>query len=164
MNVATEITEARVILEKGVRFEIPAPFLIRLFGKKTIVLTLFDPNAATYLSMVAMRLEMGVTDEEFEEMTIEQGLAFQCKNGLKIARIVAVGILRETGPEKSKSWISEKWLAKQLLKNYPMSTLTDIMHILTLGGGLGDFINTMGLLKTVRLTRPNNPSQRAKRS
>lgn len=64
--ISPEIQEAQVILEKGSRFEVPAPFFLRLFGKKTIAFILHDPTAAVCLELTAMRLSMGVTDEELK--------------------------------------------------------------------------------------------------
>lgn len=160
MNVAHEITEARVILEKGSRFEVPAPFILRLFGKKNIVLKMYDPTAAICLELTTMRLSMGITDEEFETMTIEQGLTMLQKHGKTIAKMIALGLLRT--PRANQ--LFGKWLTKRLLANYPMSTLLDMMHILTLGSGLEDFMSTMELLKVVRLTMPNNPSHKTNRS
>lgn len=156
MDVATEIKEAHIILEKGSRFEVPAPFLFRLFGKKTITLLLYQPPAAICLELTAMRLQMGVTDEEFENMSVEKGLSFLQENGATVARMLALALLRTSRRDK----LYGKWLSKQLLKRYPFSTLLDMMHILTLGGGLQDFIHTMGLLRILRLTKPNDPSQK----
>ncbi|WP_286882939.1 hypothetical protein [Sphingobacterium sp. UBA5980] len=156
--VSPEIREAQVILEKGSRFEVPAPFFLRLFRKKTITFTLHDPTAAICLELTAMRLSMGVTDEEFEKMSVEGGLKMIVEHGETVARMIALGILRG----KTRNWLFGKWLANRLLSNYPFSTLMDMMHILTLGSGLQDFINIIGLLKAIRLTKPNesDPSQK----
>lgn len=154
--ISPEIREAQVILEKGSRFEVPAPFFLRLFGKKTITLILHDPTAAVCLELTAMRLSMGVSDEEFEIMSIENGLKLLAEHGETIARMLAFGILRG----KKSNWLFGKWLANRLLNNYKFSTLLDMMHILTLGSGLQDFINIIGLMKAIRLTKPNDPSQK----
>lgn len=154
--ISPEIREAQVILEKGSRFEVPAPFLLRLFGKKTITFIIHDPTAAVCLQLTAMRLSMGVTDEEFEVMSIEGGLKLLAEHGETIARMLALGILRG----KKRNWLLGKWLANRLLNQYQFSTLLDMMHILTLGSGLQDFINIIGLMKAIRLTKPNDPSQK----
>lgn len=156
MNIATEITEARVILEKGSRFKVPAPFLLCVFGKKEISFILHEPTAAICLELTAMRLSMGITDDELEQMTVEQGLTVLQEHGSTVAKMLALALLRG----RKRNWLVGKWLAKRLLRNYPFSTLLDMMHILTLGSGLEDFILIMESLKAVRLTKPNDPSQK----
>ncbi|WP_437918443.1 hypothetical protein [Sphingobacterium sp. LRF_L2] len=158
MEISHEITEAQVILEEGSRLTIPAPFFLRLFGKKTINMVIHDPTAAVCLKLTAMRLSMGVTDEEFENMTVEQGLEFLGKHGKTVAKMVAYGILRG----RKRNWLFNSFIAKRLLANYPFSTLLDMMHILSLGSGLQDFMSIIGLCKAVRLTRPSDdPSQKS---
>ncbi|MCC2598051.1 hypothetical protein [Sphingobacterium sp. FBM7-1] len=155
MEAATEIQAAQTILEEGVRLDIPAPFFLRLFRIKTIPLVLHDPTASVCLRITKLRLQMGVTDVDFEQMSVEDGLKYRVNHGFTVGRILAIGILRG----RKRNWLAGKWLAKQLLKHYPFSVLLNIMHIITLGG-LEDFMNTIGLLEGMRLTKPNDPSQR----
>lgn len=153
---ATEIQAAQVILEKGSRFEIPAPFFYRLIGKSTLEFEFCKPCAATCLEVIDLRLNMAVTDEEFEHMTIERSLSILKEHGYTISKIVAIVALRGS---KSYKLVSEDWLAKQLLKHKSFSWLLEKMHEITLGSGLQDFMIIIGLLKTLRLMKPNNPSQ-----
>lgn len=165
MELNTEIQAAQVILEKGSRFEVPAPFFYRLIGKKKLVLHLHMPTASTCLKVVDMRLKMGITDEQFEVMTVEQGLSMLNQHGMTVAKIVSTVILdgeRTFGKRKIRLTVYQ--LAKLLLKYYPFSFLLQKMHEITLGSGLEDFTLTIGLLKTMRLMKPNNPSHQAQRS
>jgi hypothetical protein len=150
--IAAEITAAKTILEKGSGLEIPAPFFFRLFSRKTLKFEIKKPTAAVCLEITIMRLEMGVTDEEFENMTIEQGLAFMAKHGKTISDILAKVILSTN----NLNGISEKQLSKMLLKYFPFSFLIERFHEVTLGSGLEDFMNFIGCIKTVRLTTPSH--------
>ncbi|WP_149913495.1 hypothetical protein [Sphingobacterium cavernae] len=165
MEAAIEIQAARVLLEKGSGFEIPAPLFYRLIGKKKIQLNIYMPTAATCLEMIDLRLSMNITDEQFESMSIDQGLQLLNKHGVTIAKILAVAILRgERLNGNSFFGISESWLSKKLLIQFPFNELLQKMHEITLGSGLEDFIGFIGLMKTIRLMKPNNPSHQAQRS
>jgi len=155
MEAATEIQAAQTILEEGVRLDVPAPFFLRLFRIKTIPLVLYDPTASVCLRVTQLRLQMNITDVDFELMSVEDGLKYRMQHGVTVARILAIGILKG----RKRNWWFGKWLARQLLRHYSFSVLLNIMHFLTLGG-LEDFMNTIGLLEGMRLTKPNDPSQR----
>lgn len=150
--IAAEITAAKTILEKGSRLEIPAPFFYRLLGRKILKFEIKKPTAAVCLEITIMRLEMNVTDEEFENMTIEQGLAFMAKHGTTISDILAKVILSN----QHLAGVKEKQLSKMLLTYFPFSFLMERFHEVTLGSGLEDFINFIGYIKTVRLTIPSH--------
>lgn len=89
-------------------------------------------------------------------MSVENGLKLLLEHGVTVSRMLAYAILRG----KRRNWLFGKWLANRLLANYQFSVLLDMMHVLTLGSGLQDFINIIGLMKAIRLTKPNDPSQR----
>lgn len=155
-----EAKSARVLLEQGEPIPIPAPFLFRLFGKKTILLTLKMPTADTCLRAINYRLKMNISDEEFESLTIEQALTYMAKHSKDTARIAAIVILES----KFLDFCFGKWLSGRLLKILPFSVLYDIMELVTIGGGLEDFMNIIGLTKWMRLMKRNNPSQKIQRS
>lgn len=156
----TEIRAIQTILEKGDRIEIPSPFFYhRWFGRKrTLIYQLRDPTAATCLEALEMRLSMGVTDEQLDDMSIDEALAFKAKHGHVVADIIALVIKR--GDPSCR--ISLKRLSGLLLKNYPFSWLLDKMVLITIAG-LEDFTITIGLTQAIRLTKPSDPSQSEKR-
>ncbi|WP_336834082.1 hypothetical protein [Sphingobacterium siyangense] len=155
--IATEIKAAQTILEKGSGLEIPAPFFCRLLGQKTLKFDIRKPTASTCLEIIIMRLQMKITDEEFENMTIEQGLTFMAQHGNTVAQILAKVILSN----QHIKGVTEKGLAKMLLKYFPFSFLMERFHEVTLGSGLEDFMNFIGCIKTVRLTQPSHEIQRS---
>lgn len=158
--VSTEIKAAHILLEKGSGLQIPAPFFYRLIGKKTLDFAICMPTASVCLEIIRMRLSMGVTDEEFEAMNIEKAMRFMLEHGETVARIVAHTILRS-----GKVYgMNEASLARRLLKYCPFSTLLEVMQIITIESGIQDFTIIIGLLKTMRITKPNDPSQRDQRS
>jgi len=147
---------ARVLLEQGEPVKVPAPFLFRLFGKKTITLTIYMPTADCCLRAVRRRLKMNLSDEEFDELTIEGSLKLFDKHGKDTARVVAIVILKSA----LMDFLFGRWLAKRLLKNLQFSFLSNIMEMVTLGGGLEDFMSFIELTKTMRLMRKKiSPSQ-----
>lgn len=113
---------ARVLLEQGEREPIPAPFLMRLFGKKTIDLTIYMPSADTCLRAVDLRLKMNIADDEFESLSIQESLMLFSKSGRKVSRIVALVILRTAFMD----FLFGRWLAKILLKNISFAELNYI--------------------------------------
>lgn len=151
---------ARVLLEQGERKPIPAPFFMRLFGKKTIDLTIYMPSADTCLRAVRLRLRMDIPDDEFDNMTIEEALRTMDRYGVDVARVVAIVILRSS----LMNVLFGKWLSKKLLKVMSFKELSNIMELVTIGGGLEDFISSIEFMKTMRLMRPRNSSQQVQGS
>lgn len=151
---------ARVLLEQGERKPIPAPFLLRLFGKKTIELTIYMPSADTCLRAVDRRLKMDIDDDEFESMSIQESLRVFSRHGKTVARVVAIAVLRTAFMD----FLFGRVLAKRLLKSVPFEELNYIMEVITIEGGLGDFMHSIGLMKTMRLMKPNNPSRESQGS
>lgn len=142
------------LLDKGEPVKIPAPFVLRLFGRKTITVSLHQPVASTCIRAIEKRLSIGVADADFEAMTIDQSMRLMVDHGMTVARMVATVLLRTESCDRR--W--GKWLAKFLLDNVPFSWLCDTMHRVTLDSGLEDFILTIRLSAILNLTNPNNQS------
>lgn len=151
---------ARVLLEIGEQVPIAAPFFLRIFGKKEIKLKIHMPTADCFLRAVDLRLKMNVDDAELDNLKLEDSLELVSKSGKVLSRIVAIAILRT----RWMDMVLGKWLARRLRKNIPFSELRYIVEVITVEGGLADFIHSIRLMKMTRLMSPNNLSQQEKGS
>lgn len=156
---ATEIKAARTILDEGVPLEVATPSLFRLFGKKVFTLRVTQPKAGTGLRITVLRLKMGISDEDFDTMTIEDALRHQVKHTDTVARIVALVLLRG----RLRGWLFSRLLGYYLRENCHYKTLLNIMQIVTLDNGLEDFLTIIRLTELLILTEPNL-SQETQRS
>lgn len=152
MGHAVELQAAKTLLDQGLGITYPAPWFLRLFGKKTIAKTIRQPYAGTALSIIALRLSMGVDDKKLADLTVDEAFALQVAHGKKVAQMVAMGILRER--TALKNW-RVNLLANHLLRVKTFDELLDYMTIICLGGGAEAFTNTIRLTRMLRLTAPN---------
>jgi hypothetical protein len=139
---------------------LPAPLFLRLFKKKRIVVSISQPTAGTSLRCLEQRLKIALTDEQLEDISLQQAQELQVKHTKTIARIVAILILGG----KKRSWLFARLLAGWLTEALPFSKLLDIVVLATLGAGTDDFLDTIRLTRLLRLTAPNNQSPKEQRS
>lgn len=146
----TEKFAADTILQRGVKVKIPAPFLLRLFRKKTVSLTLTSPFEGTMHRVASYYLRTGITMDMLEDLTPEEALNLQVKHGKTISKAVAVAILN--GYWKGKLFTRVlAWYLRWHLKPTELYALTTTLLIY---GGVQDFINTTKSVRKMKLTTP----------
>lgn len=150
--VNVEILSAKTLLDEGADILIPAPFLFRLVGKKYYKAKIKTPYAGTALKILKLRLSIGVTDDELTTLTVDQAFALQTQHSVKVAQMVALGILRERRLLK-KTY--SRLLAYYLLKVKTFDELLDYMTIICLGSGVEAFTTSIRLTRFLRLTASN---------
>src|SRR5690625_3552231 len=93
----TEKLAADTLLERGVKVALPAPFICRLFGRKTITLYVHRPSIDTLLRIASLYLSMDIDTEKLKELDMEDGFALYEKHGPTIIKIAAEAICARDG-------------------------------------------------------------------
>lgn len=138
---------ADTILERGVRFQIPAPFYLRVIGKKTVDITIYRPKMGTLIAMSGISAELNAELDKLNDGSFQHAYALVEQYGDKILRWIATAIINDrTISEKSCNRLANK-LKWRLDAN---KTATLFMTIVLLGG-VKDFTNTIRLFNSINL-------------
>lgn len=149
-NPQIEKLAADTILQRGVKVKIPAPFFIRLFGKKNISLLLTSPFEGTMHRVASYYLSTGITSDKLEGITVEEAAQLHAKHGKAISKAVAVAILNGY----ISGWLFTKILAWYLRWHLTPRVLLTLTTTLIIYGGVQDFINTTKSVRKMTLTTP----------
>jgi len=146
-----------MLLERGVKVPVTAPLFLRIFGKKTVSLTITAPTIATLTKIAGKYLELNI--KNIQELTLPESFELLEKHSKAMSIIIATIILNRR---------HTYWLAKPLayfLRGWvPMNQLAYLFQLVILYGGIEDFINTIRLTEATRITMPMNLSQQQKTS
>ncbi|MDM1048061.1 hypothetical protein [Sphingobacterium hotanense] len=155
----TELRATQTILQRGVRVRTRAPFLLRLLGKKTIVLTLRQPTGGSLMRMGYWFLMTHLPLHKLEKISVEEALLYKVKYGDHIYKALACLFL--VGKVRTKLFL--KPLSNYLKESLPVTDVLKLLQLVILNGGLEDFMNTTRLVRAKMITPPKL-GQKAKRS
>src|SRR5690554_507475 len=157
MNQNVEKRAANMLLERGVKVPVTAPLFLRIFGKKTVSLTITAPTIATLTKIAGKYLELNI--KNIQELTLPESFELLEKHSKAMSIIIATIILNR----RHTYWLA-KPLAYFLRGRVPMNQLAYLFQLVILYGGIEDFINTIRLTEATRITMPMNLSQQQKTS
>ena len=147
-----EIRTVDTILDKGVRVPIPAPLFLRVFGKKTVNVTVHRPVMGNMLRISRLYLKLNID-------SIDKGLgewARLMETCTKpVTRIVAYGLLRG----RTTAWLLNRPLAWYLRGCMHHADMANLAAMLVMLSGVQDFSNTIKFLALMKMTGPKNLSQ-----
>lgn len=137
------------LLERGVRFKIPAPFFLRLVGKKKVGVTIRPIKFGTLLAMSRLSAELNADIDTISDGSINQAMEMVQKHGATLTEWVATAILNRKGLIKRFS----KPLGRYLGWKLTPAKLSELFMLVVLLCGIQDFTNTIRYLNTLNLTR-----------
>lgn len=140
---------ADTLLERGVRFPIPAPFLLRIFGKKVINLTLYPPKMGTLISISKGLVDMEVDPSVLDEGDVGKAYSLIAEHGKAMCRIMAIAVLNGKWRIKLFSGILTSWLNWKL----DARRLAELFMAITTLSGLQYFTSTIRYLPAMSITK-----------
>ncbi|MCL1652594.1 hypothetical protein M2T28_08220 [Elizabethkingia miricola] len=132
---------------------VTAPLLFRLFRKKIINLVVKSPTVLTYLKVAHKFLEMEV--DPYRDIELKEAFEVYAKHGKKESEIIALCLLNN----RFLYWLN-KPLAWWLRGKITETESNYLYQLIVVYGGVQDFINTIRLIRTTRMTAPMNLSQK----
>ncbi|HQB47415.1 MAG TPA: hypothetical protein PK785_00950 [Bacteroidales bacterium] len=147
-----ELAAAELLLDRGAAFHMPAPYFLKLLGKRQIKLVIRQPRLGQLLYLTDLPDVRGGKKQEKQLITEE--------NIDKTCRAVAALLL-------SKKWkvkLFRSPLARHIKKHMSAYQLQKLVIMIHLYGRGEDFISTIKLLSAMRMTLPWNLSHEEKRS
>lgn len=155
----TELRATETLLKRGVRVKVRAPFWLRLFGKKSINLTLRTPTGGSLLRAGYWYLLCQLSVDKLEDLSMEDALLFKVKYGDNIYKSLACLFMGNELLTKLFLKPYANWLKESLTDS---ETLT-LLQLVLVHGGLQDFMSTTRYIRGVMITAPKL-GQIAKRS
>lgn len=155
-EVLIEKLAPQMLLKRGVKVNVRAPLFLRIFGKKELALTMYQPTARTLLKIAHAYLDIIPIEEDVELATM---IRYYAEHSKKVHRVISLGFLNSP----------RKYWRTNILAWYLARTLTEqhflyLFQLLILHGGVEDFLSTIRLIEQTRITKPMNLSQKMKTS
>lgn len=155
-----ELHATETILQRGVRVKVRAPLLLRIFGLKTVSLTLRVPTAGALSRMGRWYLMCQLPLEKLEGISLEEALLFKVKYGRFIYNALACLFLGN----RMLTRLFMKPFSRWLMESMSAAEALTLLQLVILHGGLEDFMNTTRLIRGKMLTPPKKSGPMTKRS
>lgn len=146
-----ELLAAETLLQRGVRVEIVAPLLLRLFGKKKFFFYLYQPSLGNKIRISRMYLSMGITADQLNATTQEEADRLLVKHSHTLLRMLAIAMMKG----RLMPWLFNRPMAYFLKYKLSPQQLFTMVQALVLFSGTADFMNTTRLFKGMKITAAN---------
>ena len=146
----TEIKTVETLMDRGVQVDLPAPRLLRLFGKKTISFTVSRPDSETLLQISGLYLRMKKAATTVDAETIDEAHLMIHDCMVPASRIVAYGMQPYITPLSLRN----RLLARYLRRNMDTRMLAELWMMICSMAGAHDFINVIRSMSAMRTTKP----------
>jgi len=147
-NIELHATET--LLQRGVRVGVRAPFFMRVFGKRKVVVTLREPTGGALSRMGYWYLQCQLPLEQLQEISVEDALLFKVKYGKNIYRALACLFL----VDKRLTWLLLESYSEWLSESITVKDALSLLQLSILHGGLKDFMTTTRLVRAKMITPP----------
>lgn len=145
-----ELHATETLLQRGVRVRVRAPFFMRVFGKRKVVVTLREPTGGALSRMGYWYLQCQLPMEQLQEISVEDALLFKVKYGKNIYRALACLFL----VDKRLTWLLLESYSKWLSESITVKDALSLLQLSILHGGLKDFMTTTRLVRAKMITPP----------
>lgn len=145
-----EAHAADALSDKRLLVNIPAPWIFRVLGKKTIKIPVPFPTGMTLVRMARLftRLDLDLKELKAGDM----GTTLECigRSGVAVSRIIAYGMLRGT----MASHLLNRPLAWYLRCYMDMKTMAELTQIIVLLSSPEAFMNIISSVSTLNMMAP----------
>lgn len=145
-----EYNAAKTLLDRGIKVPVTAPLWLRVFGKRTVTMTVRQPYLGTLYRISMLYLSMNITDEQLENIGDENPSNLFISHGRKLAGIAAQAILNGKWAGKLFGGVLTRYLYWKLS---PIALLTIARTLVSLSGTEA-FTNTIKLARSMKMTAP----------
>jgi hypothetical protein len=145
MNI--EKHAAEILLDRGVAWPVPAPWFLRILGRRTISIKAL--RLGTLFELSLLYASMGITEEDFKDphKLIREDMKTVCL-------ITAICILNSRFLIRMFS----KPLARFVINEFTANMQLEVMIFIATYSGAGSFLSTIRLIGDLSVTAPKNLS------
>lgn len=139
---------AEVLLDRGVAWELPAPGICRIIGKRKVKISIKALKLGTLLEVSRRYAALKTEDLEKDPWKLIN------ENLIPVCRIAAVCVLNSRLKIKLFTGVLGHFIRWRLTGNM----LLEVMIFVANFSGLASFTRTIGLIRDLRITAPKDPS------
>ncbi len=155
-----EMDAADALLDRRLRIRLPAPWCLRVLGKKTISIWVKRPAYGGLLVMARLTAKMNIDLGALQEKGTELLFPLIAEQGVTASRIIAHGLLR--------GWLSHLLLARPLAwyLRWHMNarSMAELTKAIMVTSGAEDFVSITTSEITMKVTTPMTGQATAKGS
>ncbi|MDE5944741.1 MAG: hypothetical protein K2G93_04055 [Rikenella sp.] len=146
---STQLRAADTLLERGVRVPCaPAPFVFRLFGRRSFHITLRQPTLAGLFRISRLIVEMGLSVEEFDRLSLARAYAITARHAGGALDVLAEAV------RGRRRWIPRRWLARWLGRHLTPTAFAEAWMVFVRINGVADFMTSIRLMLPVNNLSP----------
>ncbi len=153
----TEKHAAEILLNRGVAWRVPSPWFLRILGRKTVKIRVKALKLGTLLELSLLYASAGITAEDLSKKDQDEIIRSYMK---PVCMITAVCILN--------SWLRIKLFTKPVARfirwRFSGNMLLEVMIFIATFSGYTSFLNTIGLIRDLKITTPPDPSPESRGS
>ena len=145
-----EAAAADALLDRRLKINLPAPGLLRLFGKRTVPIWVKRPTATGIIRMSRLFVQMDIDIQKLMEGKF--GTLLECigEHGVTASRIIALGLLRGN----FSAWLLHRLLAWYIRNHMTMQGLAELTRIIVLMSTAESFVNVIMSVANMNLLEP----------
>ena len=146
---------ADALLDRRLKINLPAPWLLRVLGKRTIPVWVRIPVGNSLIRMCKLFARMDIDAKRLTEGNFGTVLEYIGKHGVTASRMIAYGMLR--GP--LSSLLLCRPLAWYIRQHMPMQGLAELAKIIVLMSTSEAFVSIIASVASLNLMKPTEASQ-----
>lgn len=156
---AIESHAANALLDRPLTINLPAPWLLRKFGKKTIRYGVPFPKGETLCRMAALFCRMDIDLKELKAGDLGTTLECIARNGKRVSRVIAEGMVGNS----IFSSLFVRPLAWYIRCHTTMKGMAELAQVILLLASPEGFVNTISSIATMNLMAPTESQPNKKK-
>lgn len=150
-----EAHAADALLDRRLKINLPAPWLLRLFGRKAVPFWVKLPVAENLFRMARLFTQMDIDLEKLQEGNFGTVLEYIGRHGVTASRIIALGLLRGS----FSAWLFCRPLAWYIRCHMTMQGMAELTKIIVLMSTSEAFVNAIVSLASLNLLKSTTTSR-----
>lgn len=145
-----EMEAADALLDRRLKINLPAPWLLRCFGRRTVVIWPKRPVASNLFRISRLFNQMDIDAEALMSGKFGTLLEYIGRHGVTVSRMIAYGLIRGTFAAR----LFNRPLAWYLRNHMTLPDMADLMRLIVLLSGAELFVDIITSARDMTLTRP----------
>lgn len=145
-----EAEAANALLDRRLKINLPAPWLLRLFGRRTIPIWVKLPVAANLIRISRLFVQMGIDPKTVTAESFGTVLEYIGQHGVTASRIIAYGLIRGS----FSAWLWNRPLAWYIRNHATLPNMAELVRIINLLSGAEAFVDIIRSVSDMQVTKP----------
>lgn len=145
-----EAQAADALLDRRLKINLPAPWPLRLFGRRTIPIWMKLPVGQNLIRISRLFVQMGIDPKKVTAESFGTVLEYIGLHGVTVSRIIAYGLIRGS----FSAWLLNRPLAWYIRNHATLPNMAELVRIIALLSGAEAFVTIIRSVSEMRITEP----------